>query len=784
MIYNYKNLKKLLLECLLCSLIVFVSCAKNEIKIREVAIIPLPAKLSKGEGCFVITKKTTVSVTNEEQLNIAANFFKKFKKVSGWIPKIGIEKAKANIIFSVDSSLEEEAYELIVSKDSIHIKSGSGAGFFYAMKSLGQLLPVSFYSEKKQLNTDWGIPVVTIKDKPAFKWRGFMLDVSRHFFDKEEVKDVIDFMAEVKLNRFHWHLTDDNGWRIEIKKYPKLTEVGAWRVDYNAKDENTSNWWGRPEQKEGEKATYGGFYTQEDIKEIVDYAKEQYIEIIPEIDMPGHSLAAIAAYPEISCAEGSFYVGTGGVTRNNTYCPGKEITFEFVEDVLGEVMNLFPFEYMHIGGDECNKDAWEVDSDCQKRMKEENLDNLHELQSYFVTRVEKIVNSHNKNMIGWDEILEGGLAPNATVMSWRGEKGGIASARQGHDVIMTPSKYCYLDLKQGDDDLEPNLGYSYSFLKDTYNYKIISDSLTTEQGKHVLGIQGSLWTESITNWGQLTYMTFPRLYAVAENGWTDYKHKEWGGFTDRLLIQLKRLKEKGERYATSAYNVRIDHIGHKEGTIDISLKTEVDGLDIYYTLDDSEPSLISIKYEKPFSIKNTTTIKSTSFKNDEQIGNISEKYLAIHKAVGAEVVYHSPLIKNKKAANGLVDLNYGKLNSGDRNWNVFKGNLDVDLIFKEPKEVSLVEITSLRFTNSGVYVPEYIEVYGSKDGLSFTKLGEVKLLEESHTQGRNKVVSVIRFKETTVKAIKVKAKRVNPIPAGHPRAGVASKILIDELVVF
>lgn len=784
MIYNQKSLKKIILECLLCSLIGVVSCSKNELKIGETTIIPLPVEQSDGEGCFVITKKTTVSVTNEEQLNIATNFFKNFEKVAGWIPEIGIEKAKANIIFSVDGSLEEEAYELIVSKGNIYIKSASGAGFFYAMQSLGQLLPVSFYSEKKQLNIDWGIPVVTIKDKPAFKWRGYMLDVSRHFFDKEEVKDVIDFMAEVKLNRFHMHLADDNGWRIEIKKYPKLTEIGAWRVDHNAKDENTSNWWGRPTQKEGEKATYGGFYTQEDIKEIVAYAKERYIEIIPEIDMPGHSLAAIAAYPEISCAEGPFYVGTGGVTKNNTYCPGKEITFEFVENVLGEVMDLFPFEYVHIGGDECNKEAWKVDPDCQKRMKEENLENLHELQSYFVTRVEKIVNAHHKNMIGWDEILEGGLAPNATVMSWRGEKGGIAAARQGHDVIMTPSRYCYLDLKQGDDDLEPNLGYAYSFLKDTYNYKIVSDSLTTEQGKHVLGIQGNLWTESITNWGQLTYMTFPRLYAVAENGWTAQKSKNWDDFTVRLLNQLERLEEKGERYATSAYNVRIDHKGYKEGTIDISLKTEVNGLDIYYTLDGSEPSLTSIKYEKPFSIKKTTTIKTSSFKKEEQIGNISEKRFPIHKAVGAEVVYHSPLIKDEKLTYGLVDLNYAKLNRWDRNWQNMNGDLEVDLIFNEPKAIQSLEVTSLRFTNSSVYVPEYIEVYGSKDGNTFTRLGEIKQLEKSQTQGRNKVVSVINFKETTVKAIKVKAKSVNPIPEGHRRVGGASKILIDELVVF
>lgn len=275
MINHYKGLKKIYLVYLLGMLLILLSCAKRELKIGKIAIIPLPAELTTGQGHFVINEHTIVSVENEEQLNIATNFFKKFERISSRIPEIGIGKAKANIVFNTDSLLEDEAYELTVEADNIRVKSASGAGFFYAMQSLGQLMPPSFYSQKKQSNTDWGIPVVTIKDKPAFKWRGYMLDVSRHFFDKEQVKDVLDFMAEVKLNRFHWHLSDDNGWRIEIKKYPKLTEVGAWRVDHNAKDENTSNWWGRPTQKEGEKATYGGFYTQEDIKEIVAYAKER-----------------------------------------------------------------------------------------------------------------------------------------------------------------------------------------------------------------------------------------------------------------------------------------------------------------------------------------------------------------------------------------------------------------------------------------------------------------------------------------------------------------------------
>lgn len=778
-------MKKIVLISLF-SLLLLSSCSKKQLQLGSVSIIPLPVEMLVGDGYFEIDKNTTVSVENEEQLRIANTFFNQFEIVSGWTPEVQQLKANAMIVFSTDSSLEDEAYQLNINKTGIQIKAASGAGFYYALQSLKQLMPASFYSKKAQLNVVWGVPIVNISDAPAFKWRGHMLDVSRHFFDKEQIKKVIDHMAEIKLNRFHWHLSDDQGWRVEIKKYPKLTDVGAWRVDYNTTDENISNWWGRPVQKEGEKATYGGFYTQEDIKEIVAYAKERFVEIIPEIDMPGHSLAAIASYPEISCTGGPFHVGTGGVMKNNTYCPGKEVTFKFVEEVLGEVMDLFPFEYIHIGGDECNKLSWMSDPDCQKRMKEEKLADEHELQSYFIKRVEKIINARHKNMIGWDEILDGGLAPNATVMSWRGEKGGIAGARSGHDVIMTPFKYCYLDFKQGDDDLEPNLGYSYGFLKSAYDFKVISDSLTQVQGKHVLGIQGNLWTESISDWSKLTYMTFPRLYAIAENGWTAENHKNWSSFKKRIITQFKRLDESGTRYATSAFNAKIDHKGNRDGTINISLTSQIEGLDIYYTLDGSTPSEKSNKYEKEFSIDTTLTLKGTTFLNGQQVGNISQKHFPIHKAFGAQVVYHSNAInpKGEKEVDKLVDFNYGKLQRWDGNWQTIDGDLEVDLIFPNPIEVEKLEMTSLQFTFGGVYVPEQIEVYGSQDGKLFTKLTVIDQIEKSHTQGRNKVKSEISFDKLTVKAIRVKAKSVNPIPKGHFKAGNTSKIMIDEIVLY
>lgn len=760
--------------------------------IEKVSIIPQPTSLTLGEGYFVISNNTKLLLSGEpSEIEPVVKYFNSVLEGSS-----GFTLAATN---STDKDIpnngillelklgdkKSEAYSLKVTDKGIAIRAESPVGLFYGIQSLKQLMPTQLTTEKVQQEIPVVIPAVSIKDKPRFGWRGYMLDVSRHFFGVEDVKRVLDFMAEMKLNRFHWHLADDQGWRIEIKNYPKLTSVGAWRMDYNVTDESVSNWWGRPVQQPGEKPTYGGFYTQKEIKEIVAYAKGLYIEVVPEIDMPGHSQAAIAAYPEISCTGGPFYVATGGVFKDNTYCPGKEVTFKFVEDVLGEVMDLFPYDYLHIGGDECNKLSWKKDPDCQKRIKEEGLLDEHELQSYFIKRVEQVVNARGKNMIGWDEILEGGLAPNATVMSWRGEKGGIAAARAGHDVIMTPAKYCYLDLKQGHDDLEPNLGYSYSFLKDAYEYKIISDSLTKEQGKHVLGVQGNLWTESISDWSKLTYMTFPRIFAIAENGWTAEKSKNWKDFTGRLLSQFKRLDADGERYATSAFNVWISHEGNGK-SIDISMKTEVEGLDIYYTLDGSDPSLNSNKYESTFSIDKTTLIKTTTFLDGRQVGNVSEMRFPVHKAYGAKVVYNSPTAKQKstKGVSALVDLNYAKLNAGDPAWQGINGDVALEVVFDEPVEIEKFEMTALRMTIHGTYLPENVEIFGSQDGKSYTKLGTKEQLQASHTQGRNKVTTEVSFPKTNVKSVRIKAKSVNPIPEGHHKAGSASRILIDELVIY
>ena len=471
---------------IILSIIFFVSCSeKVSQEVQPPKIIPIPSSTSLNEGYFRFSKKTTISVESESQKEVVTDFFNQFKYVAGWVPKISIKNPKASVVFQSDENIVNEGYQLKSGNDKLLIKSSTNAGLFYSLQTLIQLLPTEFASKTLHPDIHWAIPAVEINDEPRFKWRGFMLDVSRHFYQVDELKRFIDIMAELKMNTFHIHLTDDQGWRLEIKKYPKLTEIGAWRVDYTDYDWVNNRWWGRPTQKSGDKAEYGGFYTQDEMKAIIAYAQEKFIEIIPEIDVPGHSQAIIASYPEVACSPGPYYVATGGVFKDNTVCPGKEFTFEFLENVLNEVMDIFPGKYIHIGGDECNKEAWKADPDCQKRIKQEGLEDEHGLQSYFIKRVEKMINARGRNLLGWDEILEGGLAPNATVMSWRGESGGIKAAKLGHDIVMTPSAYCYLDLKQGHTDHEPNLGYSQCLLSACYNYNPVPGIIRRSKGQNI-----------------------------------------------------------------------------------------------------------------------------------------------------------------------------------------------------------------------------------------------------------------------------------------------------------
>lgn len=587
-------------------------------------IIPRPEKIQKGEGFFLITPLTIITVQSEsgfdEQL---VDYFQDYlERHYGFnlISASDSNGALTNSIFftsqGADKSLGDEGYELDVGQDKIEIRANKGAGFFYAVQTLLQLFPDEPPKAESLGEIKLKLPVVTITDKPRFVWRGMHLDVCRHFFPKEFIKKYIDLLAVHKMNVFHWHLTEDQGWRIEIKQYPKLTEIGAWRVD-----REDQHWNERTPPQEGEKATYGGYYTQDEIKEIVQYAQDRYITVVPEIEMPGHAVAALAAYPELSCTGGPFYVMPGGYWPiTNIFCVGNDKTFEFLENVLTEVIDLFPSPYIHIGGDEAHKANWEKCPKCQERIRAENLKDEDELQSYFIRRIEKFLISKNKKLIGWDEILEGGLAPEATVMSWRGTAGGFAAASQGHDVVMTPNTHCYFDYYQAREN-EPLAIGGFLPVEKVYEYEPIPDSLTADKHKHILGVQGSLWTEYISDEKYAEYMALPRMCALAEVAWSAKEQRNPDDFFSRLSIYYDRLDALEVNYRhplITGYESENIFIEPEQVTLAIARQ----GVEIRYTLDGTEPDAGSTLYTGPITINKNIELKAQAFRNGEKTGKL------------------------------------------------------------------------------------------------------------------------------------------------------------------
>ena len=518
---------------------------------KTVAIIPAPVSIQGLKGDFVISEKTRIILAPaDDETKLAADFLANLVRNSTGISlSIGEGKrpAKGSIFMTLDTAIENnEGYELTVTHKKVIVRGGSAAGLFYAVQTMRQLMPAEVESPSIVEGQVLAIPACEIKDEPEFGYRGMHLDVGRHMFPIAYIKRYIDMIALHKMNRFHWHLTEDQGWRIEISKYPNLTTTGAYR------EETLVGHGGRrPFEFDGK--PYGGFYTKDEVKEIVEYARSKFITVIPEIEMPGHALAALASYPELGCTGGPYEVQTRWGVFDDVFCAGKEETFSFLEDVLTEVMELFPSEYIHIGGDECPKTRWEKCPLCQKRMKEEGLKDEHELQSYFIQRIEKFVLSKGRKIIGWDEILEGGLAPEATVMSWRGTTGGIEAARQKHDVIMTPSTYVYLDYYQCEPQGEPLAIGGYLPLEKVYSYNPMPAELTPEEQKYILGVQGNLWSEYLNTPDYMEYMAYPRMFAVAETGWTPNRLKDFEDFLARIEVLKKRYDTIGINYFKGEY---------------------------------------------------------------------------------------------------------------------------------------------------------------------------------------------------------------------------------------
>lgn len=596
-----------------------VSCTQpeNSISNESVGIIPLPSTYELKPGTFYITGQSSIGIdkSDPEMMALANYFNEEISDATGFSLPVN---NSGTIIFQLGEHKElgEEGYQLSTSADQLILSAYKHHGIFNGIQSVLQLLPPEIKSKTVQADVTWSINCIEVTDKPQFAWRGLMLDVSRHFFTKQEVKKFIDQMAEYKYNVFHWHLTDDQGWRLEVKSLPKLTAIGAWRAP------RVGNWWEREPQLPTDSLSYGGYYTTEDIREIVEYAQQRYVTIVPEIDIPGHSMAALSAYPEISCTGGPFHVNVGNTFYTqieNSLCAGNERTFEMLDSVFAEVARLFPSPYIHIGGDECYKGFWEKCPKCKMRMQKEHLKNLEELQSYFVKRVAAMVQKRGKQVIGWDEILKGGLAPEAIVMSWRGMKGGIEAAKQGHSVIMTPTDHCYLDFYQGDPTVEPNT-YSMLRLQDCYKYQLIPDSVDASL---IMGGQGNLWTESVPHYRQVEYMIWPRALAISETLWTDARLRNWKFFVNRVEQQFERFDRSGVNYARSIYDPVIYPHWDKAHQLKIAMKTEVEGLSLFYTFDNTIPDIYSNMYTDTLSIpKNASMLRVAAYKGQEQAGRL------------------------------------------------------------------------------------------------------------------------------------------------------------------
>ncbi|MGQ1786186.1 beta-N-acetylhexosaminidase [Saccharicrinis sp. GN24d3] len=758
--------------------VLWVSCHTNREK--QIKIIPKPLKVVDISSAFVLNKNTNIvfNTDNEELLNCSVYFQKELSKIAGSIiPMAEAINYENQIIIEHKPELKSDAYNLEITNNNISIYSSSYGGVVYALQSLKQLIATN----NEENTTRITIPGLLIEDEPAFVWRGFMLDVVRHMQTVDQLKQVLDYMVELKLNVFHMHLSDDQGFRMEIESYPKLNEIGSWRVDYNTTDENVNSYWGRPEQKKGDKATYGGYYTKSELKELIAYAHERNIQILPEIDVPGHSRAIIASYPELSCSKNKTYVATGWSRLNNTLCPSNEATYQMMSSVIKEVAELFPMEYIHIGGDECYRHYWEKHDQCNDFMKSNSLKDTRELQSYFIHKMEELVRANGKKMMGWDEVLDGGLAPNTTVMSWRGEKGGIKAAQMNHDVVMCPFKYHYLDFKQGQSSYEPNLGYGQSLLSDVYAYSVIPNELSKEQGKYIIGTQANLWTESVSDWGKLTYMAFPRLFAAAENAWTQQRNKNWDDFVDRLIPHMELMDKKGIRHAKSVFNPWVHHKGNGK-RIEVWFTSEISDPVIRYTLDGSEPNMQSPMYTDTIEINKTATLKAAIFDKDKRMGDVLNQVFQIHQAAGAEV----RLIEGETNNNlqSLTDLSYGEfLQSGDTSWVAFHGDCLIEVKLPEPKNINTITLRSLRHTLHGLYAIARFEVFADING-EYIKIGDTGDIAENYTQGRNIKTNSLACQAKNIQNIRIKIYKVDPIPETHAGAGKVSHMKIDELQIF
>lgn len=742
-------------------------------------IIPFPAHFIGHEGRFNVTATTRILTTpkNAGQLAAAQLLTAKLRAVGLPLPVVSAVTVPTGKIVLFRANKEKkcgpEGYLLKVAPERVVIEAETPKGYFYAVQTLMQLLPADVYSPTPVAAVTWSIPACDILDRPRYAYRGLMLDVVRHFMPVEHVKQTIDRLAMHKMNTFHWHLTDDQGWRIEIKKYPKLTRIGSQRK------ETLVGHYGENFPQPFDGKPYGGYYTQDQIRDVVRYAAARHVTIVPEIELPGHALAALAAYPELGCEPTKGYkVGTVWGVIKDVYCPSEQ-TFGFLEDVLTEVMGLFPGKYIHIGGDECPKDAWQKSAFCQELIKKLKLKDENELQSYFVQRIEKFVNGKGRAIIGWDEILEGGLAPNATVMSWRGTQGGIEAARQKHNVVMTPGQFCYLDKYQAEPSHEPLAIGGYLPIETVYGYEPTPTELTPEEQKYIMGVQGNLWTEYILTPAQADYMIWPRAAALAEVGWRPAGSRNFEDFAARLKAHLKRLDYLNVGYAKSLFAIRpVTQVG-EDGRLQVRLEKQDSDSKIFFTTNGKAPTPASTEYNAPITLTKNTTIRAIT-----NTGATFEQTFYSTRAKGKSYTYSSDVADpsdpdHKKLTDGLV----AQSPRSDREWVQIRGaDLTITVDLGDVKPVTKVSTNFLKRTPYNFIPPKSVQIALSKDGQSFAEALDQPV--DYTLEGKWAVLPVLAdFKTARARYVRVTIRNPGLSPLPLPRAGNPSIVALDEILV-
>ena len=742
-----------------------------------ISMVPRPVQMIPGSGNHLFSGQTVFAVENEEQAEVARSLIALFTRTAGFTPKLNVG-GEGNVRLLTDPSLKSEAYSLEISPQEIIIKASDNKGFFYALQTIRQLLPPSIERESlSDKNLEWSIPVVTIQDEPRFGYRALLLDASRFFIPKENVLRIIDCMSMLKLNTLHFHLTDDNGWRVEIKKYPRLTEVGAWRVD-----RQDLPFPARRNPKKGEPTLVGGFYTQEDIREMVAYAAERQVEIVPEIDMPAHSNAALAAYPKLACPVVKEYIGVlpglGGRNSEIIYCAGNDSVFTFLQNVMDEIMELFPSRYIHIGGDEAQKTHWKQCPLCQARMKKEQLANEEDLQGYFMKRISDYVRSKGREVIGWDELTNSSFLPdNSIILGWQGfGQAALKAAEEGHRFIMTPARIMYLIRYQGPQWFEPLTYFGNNTLKDVYDYEPVQKDWKPEYASLLMGVQGSMWTEFCNKPEDVDYLLFPRLAAVAEVAWTQPDKKDWALFLKGMDRYNEHLAEKGIVYACSMYNIQ-HKVTPENGVLQVKLECIRPDVEIRYTVDGSEPTASSSLYTDSLTVTAAQTIKSATFAQGEQMGQTLVLPIAWNKATGKPILGNKP--NEKLMTNGVR----GSLKYTDFEWCCWEKSDHISFTIDLQQKEKLSTFTIGCITNYGmaVHKPKSIRIAVSDDNETYREIAGLHFTaEEIFREGAFIENFSVDMKGTEARYVRVTAEGAG-VCAYHVRPGQEARVYFDEI---